>query len=247
MDVNGLLVNGLTIMILIAGTFLAPIFIYFGYDSISQAVKIQFPHILDIFLISFSIKIVNYLLNQWITMEACRIFISVSIPTMTICNMYLNILRTIRNEPLNLRTLLFYHQLHCINQIGMKIIAGIAGTFMCIGFVVSIWGNWVIVSGGCFLPTEIYFYVLGITFIVYIIIDQTIPLVIKFNELSIEILLQWKYNVFRQTAQVRYWKKKIRAQTLVYFYYGYAKFDRDTRVNYYSSIVNNSINAMLAF
>lgn len=247
MDVNGVLVVVFAISVITGGIFLAPILVYFGFDSVTQIFSIIFPHILDTPSIKFFVQIVSYLLLQWISIEGSRIYISVCIPTMTICTLYLNILKIIKDEPLNLKTILLYQQLSCINQMGLKVIAGIAGTLMSAGFFLSIFGNWVIVSGGSLIPKQIYVYILGTTIISYIIIDQTIPLAIGFNELSCDILMKWRFNVLSQKAGIKYWKKKIRAQQTLSFYYGYTKFERDTQVNYYSNIVNYSINALIVF
>ncbi len=188
-----------------------------------------------------------YILTQWCTLEATRIYIALCIPTMTICNIYLRTLKVIGSSELNIRTLLLYTQLHCINQIGMRVIAKIAGAFMGVGFLLFVIGNWIILKGWNILPVQVYVLIFGIVVIAYFVLVQTIPLAISCNEFCKGIINRWETGLSSPNRHLRYWKRKVRAQQAISFYYALTRFERNTQVNYYSAIVSYTTNALMLF
>ncbi len=246
-DSNGVLLNVLTVVLIFSGMFLGPVAVIAGFDPITQVVKAIFPKSSQTPLYKFTAYVVAYVLTQWCTLEASRIYITISIPTMTICNIYLRCLRIIGKRGLSYNTLLLYHQLHCLNQTGMYVIANIAGTLMGIGFVIMTLGNWIIFSAWNLVPFEVYALTFCITNIAYFIVVQTVPLAISCNECCQKLIEMWKVDIFQRKALIGYWKRKVEAQQPVSFYYAMSRFEKSTQVNYYSGLVNYTVNALILF
>lgn len=246
-DINGLMVNTLTLILILAGILLAPPTVVLGLDQISQIILTHFSSILRFQIIKFIIYVLIYTLTQWCTLEATRIYITLCISTMTICTIYLRSLKILQTRGFNMRTLLLYHQVHCINQIGMRVIGKIAGAFMAVGFILFVLGNRIILLGCNLLPIGIYVIIYSIIVSAYFVVVQTIPIAIACNEFCKGLVSKWKTSVLEHRREVKYWIKKLSAQQLISFYYALTKFERDTQVNYYFAIVNYTTNALIMF
>ncbi len=142
-------------------------------------------------------------------------------------------------------TLLLFHQLHCINQICTPIFKVIAGTLMGIGFFMFVFGNWLVISSWDVFPIELYCMDCGILIICYFILFQTVPLAAKCNDVSCDLIAIWKQELGINVVFRKYWTRMIRAQRPVAFYYASTKFERSTKINYYSSIIDCTINVLL--
>lgn len=244
-DKCGLLLIVLVVILIFAGVIIPPLAIILELDPIYILVQVHRPKMLTKFSTKFLVLIIRSIWAGWCALEATRIYVFVAIPTMTLCNIYLRILNTLKNSPLNNRTLFLFSQLHCINQILIPIIKIVAGTLMGAGYFMFVFGNWLIISCWGVLPIEVYFVNGGILMICYFILFQTLPLAAKCNEVSCDLIVRWKQELGKNVGFKRYWTKTVRAQRAIAFYYALTKFERSTKVNYYSVIIDGTINALL--
>ncbi len=127
----------------------------------------------------------------------------------------------------------------------MKIIAWAAGTFLGVGYIIFLVGNWVLLSGFDKLPFELCMAVAGITLVAYLVLFQTLPLVVRINKESNQILNNWKLSVGSTSGGLMYWKRELKAQQPVWVYYAQTKFEKATKINYYSNIAECTINVLL--
>lgn len=172
---------------------------------------------------------------------------SMLVPVMTLCNILLFILGTIRKRKLNMDNILLYHELYCINQVAVSPISVVTGELMSFGLVIFVFGNWMVVSVWDLVSVEIYLINVGVVVIAYFVLFQTIHMAIQVNEVSIEIIREWKIKSRMCFRGGLYLKKMIPSLRPVAFYYGLTKFEKDTKVNYYSNIVDNTINVLMLF
>ncbi len=246
LDINGLLILSLTLILILTGIFLAPIMVLAGLDPFTQIARKYYLTLNTGSLRDYVVILLCFVLTQWCTLELSRIYITASIPTMTMFNMYLHILQNIMSRPLNQRTLFLYQQLQLINKAGANMIATVAGAFLGIGFFIFVLGNWIIVAGLSLIPFDLYLILNGIILIAYFILFQTVPSAIKCNEVSSKIIRKWKHKIL-QVGWVKYWKKKIEAQQNISIPYALTTFEKDTQINYYASIVIYTVNALILF
>lgn len=76
---------------------------------------------------------------------------------------------------------------------------------------------------------------------------ETVPLAIKCDSTSRDIIRIWKFQVhmYSVSSERNYLKRRVRAQQPVAIHYAQTKYEKDTQVNYYFSIVNYTINVLL--
>lgn len=233
-------------MLITIGIGLAPAGILTGIDLTSQLVN---EHCEKGCTPGFKYMglFIGYLFTQWCTLEATRVYITILVPAISICKIILFILYEIQKRELNMKTLLLYHELYCINQILAPHVSILAGVIMSFGMIIFVFGNWMILSVWNLVPREIYFINVGVIALAYFIVYLVFPLVIKVNEVSTEIICRWKIDSNFGFRRRSYWRKKLIAQQSVAFYYAMTKFEKDTQVNYCSFIVDNTVNALVLF
>lgn len=203
----------------------------------------------------FSIRLV---MLQYITLELGRSFVLVFLPTIATFNLTISFLKTIQNLVPNKSTIKLYIELRCLLQMGSCGLRNQSGFFMLLGFVLGVLSTWVVVMGLKYFPLWFYFITFGFAMTTYLIILQTLPIICQCVRLSnkilkvvwpTEALAYWEskfkgYKNFRSYAYIE-WKKQLRAQPTVAFYYLSAAFDGNTTMNFFANILDNSINLVL--
>ncbi len=242
---NGIVVGLLTILLILIGIGFGPLAVFFEWDPLFVVIRAHCPTLLQNNYAKLFAFIVRYVLQQWGTLEASRIYWTILVAVMTLSNSYLQIVLILVRKSLGSKLILLYHQLHCINQVIQSVGALIAGILMSIGIILMVICNALVVSGWNILPAGFYFLTVGLSLVVSFCISQTIAVVIKCNELCIAMLGNWQRTILRIPCFKTYWIKVIRAQRLVAVYYGLTKFEKETKRNYYSAILNYTIDVLL--
>ncbi len=60
-------------------------------------------------------------------------------------------------------------------------------------FILIVVGNWLTVVGWKFIPLEVNLFMSLVTVVVYLVVMQLVPLVIKFNEQSKYMIKTWDH------------------------------------------------------
>lgn len=191
------------------------------------------------------IFIFRYVWQQWCTLEATRIYWTILVASITVCNCFLQIVMKFSKMSLGYQLLLLYQQLLCFYQISQLFVAIVAGKLMGIGIILLVICNALIISGWNILPAGFYFLTVGLGLVVGFCICQTLPIVIKCNELCVSMLGKWKRNIRRMPCFKLYWYKLVRAQRPVSINYGLTKFEKETKRNYYSVILEYTMDVLL--
>lgn len=248
-DVFGLLLISLAITLLFVGVFIAPIGVVAGLDPFTQTMNIYFIRFLSNSYFKLAGYLICYIVTQWCTLEATRIYILILVPFLSMFYLFVCQLDLLKKRPIIKikTTLLLYEGLNCINQIGSNVIARIAGSLMSIAFFILVFINWILLKGWNLVPVPLYIMICFIAVIIYTVIFQSIPLEIKCNTASIDIIQRWIFQVsmFSPSSERNYLRRRVRAQQPVAIHYAQTKFEKDTQVNYYVSIVNYTINVLL--
>lgn len=118
---------------------------------------------------------------------------------------------------------------------------------MGIGFLVMVLCNWLVLEGWELLPVEMHIAVCGCLSVSYFVLLQTLPFAIRLNELSEGLIKIWNKQVVTITPSRMkvYWNKFVRSKLPEAVYYAMTKFERDTMINYFSSIIDYTINLLL--
>lgn len=190
---------------------------------------------------TFFIIALRYSLMQPVCLEMTRTAIIIFGPVLPFCDVYIRCLKELLKLPKSQVNLQRYKQLQFINQVGRNVALTLAAAVMASVLISLVAGNWAMISGWNALPITVYFAVVGLTFTEYFVIFQTISKLSHVNDLSSKILQKWK----RDTGRSFYWKRIIKSQMPIAFYYGLAKFDKDTSMNYGSHIVDYTVNILM--
>lgn len=244
-NLSGIVAFVVTIMLTILGIVLPPSGIIFGTNPFHLLAKCRYPNLQEKWYMAYVMqKVVTYLIIQWCALESSRVYIAILTPVVVLCNIYLGCLNQILTKPLNDTTLHMYNILYCINQLGIDIIRIAGGALMFFGFWILVLCNCIVLKGWGMFPVEIYVGFVSFLLMIYFALSQTVPLAIRSNELSKELLHCWK-NMLVKTSRKRYWSKVVCSKMPVSFYYMMTKFETETKANYYSSIVDNTISYLL--
>lgn len=197
-------------------------------------------------------------LLQFVAVEGCAcVGIIIMCGTSAFTIMTSNI-RLIAEIPPTENALRIYFQLRCLLQIGFECMRFITSQLMGLGFLIATFATWVLVRGWKLFPPLLYTALSVITVAIYIGISQTLPKCVNSHKYSQHLLeVQWpKANVDcwqnRQQSsnnagrrQYKVWKKMLRAQRTITWYYGMAAFDMDTKTNFYESIFDHALDLIL--
>lgn len=246
MDTIGILLLILVILIPGATVCATLLGIIHGWDPPYYLLHAHYPHLAKPHLILYSFQILIRLLwLGWCANECGRINAIIVSTCILFCNSYLACIKAIYKRYLCKSTILFHRQLHCINQIGIDIIRLLAGGLLTIGLCLSVCLHSAIISSWGKFPKEIYFIAVVLDIGVSLEIAVMLPLAIKTNELSEHLIRLWKKDLGRIKWKRCYWKRVVKAERSLALYYAYTKFEKTTRANYYSTIVENTVNVML--
>ncbi len=202
--------------------------------------------------------IIRFVTTQWSVMECCRSQAIILIASMSYCNMIIKCLRGISRIPLSEKTVQEYMKLRYVSQIGKESAQNLAGILMGVGFVICICGNWVSIFGWRFIPFEVNIAMCLITVVVYLCIHETLPRAIKCHEYSKMLVKTWDYKYMKLQIQsgkctansnnmyIKSWRKTCKAQQPITLYFFTTKFKRETNVNFYSNIVNYTVDMLLS-
>lgn len=225
------------------GIFLAPAVFLFGVDPYSLFVEYHNLRISKDFYFLYIIQqAAIYIIVQWCTLESTRVYITFLAPALIVFTLYIDCLNTIFTKSLNDAVISLYNQLYCINQAGTETLRTLMGLMFVSGFVLIVLGNWLVLAGWNIIPFEMYCAVLAMLLVCYFTIGETVPYAIRSNELSEAILHRWRSQVLGKKKQ---WIRIVRARRPIAFYYALTKFEKETQVNYYSNIVDYTVNLLL--
>lgn len=202
---------------------------------------------------------IRYLATHWSVLEATRSYAMILISLMAHTNALTNIVRSISRIPVSQLTFNFYTKLQYLTQIGNEPIRYEAGTLMNSGFILCVVGNWLSLFGWEFIRFEVNLSMVLITVVVYFVIHETLPFAIRCHEESKRMIDSWDYKFIQQRKRVlrentnsgvmtlRLWRKVCRAQKPITLFWCTTKFQKDTKVNFYSNIVYYTVNMLLGF
>lgn len=231
-----LMLNVAVLVLLVCGIFGGSIVVYTRIDpfqSFSMFFGLKLSAGVRLFLVHFAI------------MECTRSYSLILLPILTIFKVHFAVLDNIYSLPASGYAIRKYTQLQCISKRGYEGIRLIAGTLMTVGFGICVVGLWVVIHGWKMFPPIYYLMVSLCTLIVYTMVFLTLPVIVKINKLSQDLLnVHWK-RLGMDKGLV--WKKQLRAQCQISFYYGSARFDDSTETNFYNSIIENTVNVILLF
>ncbi len=202
--------------------------------------------------------IFRYITTHWSVLEATRSYTLTCIAYMAYYNINNSCLHAINEIPLSEITMKEYIELQYINRIGQHSLKYISGSLMSAGFMILVVGNWLSLVGWDFIPIQVNLSMTLITIIVYFVLYESLPMAIYGHEYSKKMIFKWeaKY-VAKQNVgsfitksgalRVKSWRKMCRAQQPITFYWCTAKFEQETKVNFYSNIFEHTLNMILCF
>ncbi len=130
---------------------------------------------------------------------------------------------------------------------------------MTAGFILCVVGNWLSLLGWEYIRFEVNLSMFLITVVVYFVIHETIPYAIRCHEDSKRMIFTWNYKFMQRRKRLlwkkahsgvmsfRLWRKTCRAQRPITIYWCTTKFEKETKVNLYSNIVDYTFNLLLGF
>ncbi len=244
-DACGLGVALCSIVLILIGISWAPLAVYVNWDPIFLVLNKHFPGLFQNQLSSGTIFIIRYVLSQWCTLEVTRLCILIFIPLMMFGNSYLAIIFRLQNMTLDNKVIHLYNMLHCVNQTGRETIAILGGFMLSVGIIMLVAINSILISSWSLLPIVLDFLCFNLAVVIYFFIFQTLPIVIKCNDLSLNLLNEWNLSINTQKGFRLYWVKKVKAQRPLAVYYAYTKFEQSTKRNFYSTIIDYTISVVL--
>lgn len=187
------------------------------------------------------VVIIRYFILQVVCLEMARTSITIFGPIMPFCDVYIKCLSLLYKMSLSQYSFRFYQQLRCISLVGKSVFVKLGAAIMASVLVSMVAGNWVIIAGWSVLPKSIYFAIAGNNLVEYFVLFQTVPMLARINDLSSKILQCWK----KAGSKSSYWKRVLKAQKPIAFYYGFTKFEKETTINYVANVVNNTVNVLI--
>lgn len=237
-----MLTVALSLMLL--GVFLAPAVILCKLDCFNILVNCHFRNILNPDFKRLY-NVVRYVVIQWVTLESSRVYIVATASILTKFSITVNCLNNLKSRKLSRSSINLYHQLFIINQNCMFIIRQTALCLLGMGFVMLVLLNFVVIVGWKLYNHVLYFGALVFAIMTYVILTQTLPRIIACSQAAEELINLWKYNLTNLMTGGSYWKRLVKAQQPMCFYYGTAKIDKETKVNYYSNLITYTLNLLL--
>lgn len=126
------------------------------------------------------------------------------------------------------------------------------------GFVLGVISLWAIVMGPKLLRTVFHILVCLVTVVAFVIIQQALSSVVECNECSTNLITNiwlrkgesyWKSKIrteeYAKNFLYKVWRKRLRAQRPLVVYYAVAKFDRETKTNYYYKMCDYAVTLIL--
>lgn len=246
MDKIGLILLSFCPVMIFNSICITVIGLAFRYDPLYYIFHANFPGFETSYTFWFIVVLFARLI--WAgncVLEGGRIFVTVFPTWIIFCNSYFMCVSHIRKRRLSQQALQFYHQLHCINQIGMYIIRNTAAVLLAFGLVFLVLLNWAVVASWKILEKEVYFLAVVFEIISCCIIDRILSLAIKSNESSVILLQTWTKSITGRYNR-RYVSRAVKAEKPLAIYYAMTNFEKSTRFNYYSVIVNYTVTLLLA-
>lgn len=198
-----------------------------------------------------SLTCLSLFLAYWTTMEMARSFATMLTSAVVALNMTGNVLKSISTAA-NLKLgLQDYVGLQIINRVGQQGIREEAGVLMFAGCLIAITCNYMVIYGAQRLPVTLYLCFIFLDLAIYLVISQTLPLILGCYEHSLGLVKRyWFHEMLRMRGrlsdfEMRVARKTIHAQTPINYYYWSAKFDQNTKCNYYWTILEFTINLLL--
>lgn len=245
-DKSGFVVASIHFLLVTISINAPAIGIILGWDPPYYIFHSRFPNFSQTHKFLYAIQlIVRYIYLAWCIIEGGRIYATVIPPSILFCYICFTCVCNMCKRSLNNSTLFLYHQLHCILQTAMDFISLAAGALLAVGLILSVLLNWAVISAWNKVPAGIYFLAVMLDIVICSIISVMLPLAIKSNELSELLLCSWRKHLAVVAIKRRYWKKVVKAERPMAIYYASTKFEKDTRANYYSTIVAYTVNLLL--
>jgi hypothetical protein len=184
--------------------------------------------------------------------ETCRLLPLMMILSISLMKMTLNILKAIETA----------HSIRPHNRISAHINLALVYTKIepfahITSFFVTSFGLFMSVLfnfGTCkmfpFLPFVLYIYFPSVSFLIFMVIHLLFPMVGNVNEYSSHLIWTLQSNLHQERKNMKFLRKKIaslRPTTIKagILKFNVFKFEKSTKIKYYSLIVNNTINLML--
>ncbi len=246
-DQTGILVSIFTTSTIILGIVFAPLGVYLELDPIYLIVETNFPYLLTNWWTKWTLICFRYIWHQWCTLEVSRLSLITCVPLIFISNSYLNIVHSLQKKSFGNRVIESYTHFRCVHQIGLETGACIIGIQMSFGFLILVICNGVIIRGWHIFPATFYFFIVALDINVTFIVFQTLPVAIIVWNICSGMIVSWKRSTCKISENRLYWRKALRAQPPVAFHYATAKFDADTKRNYYANIFESTINLILLY
>lgn len=238
-----LIIHGILI---ITGLFLPLFAIITGTDPIYMLRCHFCPNLAAESPVMYKLQLVlKWVWYQWLTLEATRALSVMNVSLIVLCKIYLVCLKSVQEGVIHEQTFHTYRQLHCLTQIGMCPTRQLSGHIMTAGLPMLVFINWVVLKGWPQIPMLLNCLFVVVGLMLYMVLDQTLPLAARCNEWSCNMLQAWKCLLSTRKNNLMYWTRVLKAQRPVSLSYGVTIFEKETKINYYSCIRDYTINALL--
>lgn len=192
---------------------------------------------------------VLYVIACFSSFEIARVISTVLTVVFTLVTSTKSLIDTIFMSTSLQRSIVLFRKLLLLTQFGKEGFREVAGVLMCFGFVVVVSINFMVLTCYQEMPLGIYIIDWLILVVICTSFSFVLPKIIDCNDYSRQFL---KYDLIYDcqarcatTADRRYSLKVIRATMPLTYYYGVAKFDQETKTNFYWQILDFTINFVL--
>lgn len=235
--------------IIVNGLLITPIAMFSNIDPIHHVIKNLFPYFNESF---FFIRLFcRVVLQSWVTIESARTHSIILPQTLCFNYLFMKCLKRVKNFENKRKALLIYTHLRLVSNTGQNCIRYIAGVYMICGLILLVTGNYSVLKGWKSLPATMYSVMVLILLCIYILVSETVPLITKCHSFSKQMIeVDWFSNMaitdcFVKRKDRKMWRLRVQAQKPITFYYGPALFEKNTKINFYSRVINHSVDALL--
>lgn len=184
-------------------------------------------------------------LMSWTLIEAMRCYSFFDIFSLVSINMSVKIVRSLVNCAFSPYAFMKYIKVQCCNKIGSDVIQVITTGYMFGGATYMLGGNLVMLLCYHIINTEIYFWFITLNFIVYTFFKVGTQIVVECDIVSKQVMEEFLESLMMVNGHKAYWKRKVKALKEISFYYGLAKFDQQTQINFFENLLEATLNLVL--
>lgn len=217
----------------------------FSLDPLAYLATYLLP---NLYWISFTLR---YLIYQWVCLEASRTVSLMLSLIIGVLESTKKVLGKLSSKKLSKRIIECYKYLELVNGIGRQPVRKIALVMISGGFMFTVCVDFLAIGCHADLPIHINTLCVLLSLLVHIETLHFLPAMVSCYEYSTKLLyMTWpRHLVHNRTMSTNYefklLQRCLRCRQPTTYYYGNAKFDRDTKVNYFLNTVQYTIDMLL--